>query len=170
MAHVFFTGHLVMLNIGYLVHWTTIVDHSREFLAFQRESIKNAGHKYEEEFEQIWNRKISEEWVWRKAKDFKQIWKSKISKWVCRKAGWLVGGLSSLGRGPWPPGDHQTRVYSYSYISAQWPYLYKYASQCTYNSAQATYMGDHQVTLLHSRYFPAFWYSVHLSIQNTILH
>ena len=42
-----------MLNIGYLVHWTTIVDHSREFLAFQRESIKNAGHKYEEEFEQI---------------------------------------------------------------------------------------------------------------------
>ena len=48
-----------MLNIGYLVHWTTIVDHSREFLAFQRESIKNAGQKYEEEFEQIWNSKIS---------------------------------------------------------------------------------------------------------------
>ena len=41
MAHVFFTGHLVMLNIGYLVHWTTIVDHSRGFLAFRRESIKS---------------------------------------------------------------------------------------------------------------------------------
>ena len=56
----------------YLVHWATIVGHRRGFLTFQRESIKNAGHKYEEQFEQIRNSKIPKKLCW-KAKDFEQI-------------------------------------------------------------------------------------------------